>query len=351
MTTNSAPFVRPLSLGELLDQAIRLYRSKFLTLVGVIAIPYLPLVLLQGLSSYLMLSSVSDFTSSANPFESYGYWGGLAGTYLTLFLQFFLVNGIGAAALTRVAADAYTQRPTGIVEAYRSVGANFGRVVGAMFALAAAFLAVFIWVMVPCVGWVTGVGVIFFVSIIVVPLTIPVVMLERQGGFGAIRRAWDLGRSRFWWMLGFAFVLSLLGQLLVTIPVMLINYGLGLLFAGQFDFEQTAILSSLLSSLTGAASGLLYVPLSLTAMVVAYFDLRVRSEGLDLALQAASQTDPEANIATLAETTPSAPQGNFATGTDVLNFFLLSLIFGLLYALLFGAVFLFLFGMGATMGL
>ncbi len=37
METQSLPSLRPLRLGELLDQAIRLYRRNFLTFIGIIA--------------------------------------------------------------------------------------------------------------------------------------------------------------------------------------------------------------------------------------------------------------------------------------------------------------------------
>jgi hypothetical protein len=38
------PHLRAMSLPELLDQAIRLYRQNFVKFVGIIAIPYIPLI-------------------------------------------------------------------------------------------------------------------------------------------------------------------------------------------------------------------------------------------------------------------------------------------------------------------
>jgi hypothetical protein len=350
MTENSALFIRPLSLGELLDQAIRIYRRKFLTLVGILVIPYFPIVVIQAFSSYIMVSSITGLGSNPNILENPSYWTGILGTYGTLILQFFLVQGVGAAALTRVAADSYTSRPTGIMEAYRQIAPSLGRVLLTLFVTSLIFLAALIWLIIPCIGWFTGPGVIFFLVSIVVPLIIPITILEKKGGFDAFRRAWDLGRSRFWWLLGFAFVLSLLGQLLVSAPVYLVNFLVNFVVGSQIGTGQVALLSSVVSSLTGFATGLLFMPLSITAMTVVYFDLRVRSEGLDLAMQAASQTDPDANIATLAETTPSGPLGSFVTGTDVAYFVLLTMIFIALYFLLFFVILIPLIGLTGLTG-
>lgn len=350
MTTTPAPFFRPLSLGELLDQAIRIYRRKFLTLLGILVIPYFPIIVMQAVSSYLMVNSSQGFTTSDNPFGDSGYWIGIIGVYATLFLQFILVQGVGGSAVTRVAANSYANRPSGIMDAYREMAPSMGRVVLALLVVCLIYVAAFIWFIIPCIGWFSGLGVIFFLSSVVTPLMIPVLVLEKKGGFDAFRRAWDLGRSRFWWLLGFAFVLSLLGQLLVAVPVYLVNFLVNLLVGSQFGMEQVALVSSVVSSLTSFATGLLFIPLSMTAMTVVYFDLRVRSEGLDLAMQAASQADPEANIATLAETTPSGPLGSFVTGTDVAYFVLLSLIFVALYVILILAIVIPLVGLSGMSG-
>ena len=50
--------LRPLRLGELLDRAIRLYRGNFLTFIGIIAVVYVPLMVLQTAASALLSSSM-----------------------------------------------------------------------------------------------------------------------------------------------------------------------------------------------------------------------------------------------------------------------------------------------------
>jgi hypothetical protein len=88
--------------------------------------------------------------------------------------------------------------------------------------------------------------------------------------------------------------------------------------------QATLVWRPIVQMLVQMSGGLLYLPLQLTAMTLVYFDLRVRSEGLDLALQAASDSGAETNIVAIAETSPT-PTGDFITSQDALNFFGLSL--------------------------
>ena len=61
METSALPALRPLGPGELLDQAIRLYRRNFLTFIGIIAVVYVPVMVLQTAATTLMSSSMLDF--------------------------------------------------------------------------------------------------------------------------------------------------------------------------------------------------------------------------------------------------------------------------------------------------
>jgi hypothetical protein len=334
MATTTVPFIRPLSLAELLDQAIALYRRNFLTFIGIIAIPYIPLGILQGLSSYLSTSSLVNVESTPDTvFTDPNYLLGMSGLFILGLIQFILVQGVATAALTRAIADNYTGRPVNILDAYRSVGPSWWRLVGALIASMLIVIATLIWTLIPCVGWFTGFGILFFIGAIVNPFIAPIVVMEKRGWFGAFRRAWDLGRSRFWWLVGFALILGLLSILLIQLPVYLIQWGAGMAFGEQADYQQQLLISNVLQIMVSVISGLLYLPLSLTAMTIVYFDLRVRSEGFDLALQAAGEFNEKVNIVSLAETSPPT-QGSFISGMDFGYFILLTVGMIALYALL-----------------
>ena len=61
--TETPLVIRPMALGEILDKAIRLYRQNFLTFMGIFAIPYIPMVIIQMIFSILYTTTLtgSDF--------------------------------------------------------------------------------------------------------------------------------------------------------------------------------------------------------------------------------------------------------------------------------------------------
>jgi hypothetical protein len=330
MTASSVPFIRPLTLGQLLDQSIGLYRRNFAAFIGIIAIPYIPLTLLQTALSYLSVDSAVSILEtpplqSSSPFGlPTGYWAGLVGILFVGLIQFILVNGVATAAFTRAVANNYTGKEIGVIDSYRQLGNSWLRLIGALLLAILIGIPLGIWVIIPCVGWFTGPGLFFFLSLVVIPLVAPVIVLERHDVASSLRRAWDLGRSRFWWLIGFAFVLFLLGQLIITGPTYVISAILQFVFLREGNMQATLVWRPIVQMLVQMSGGLLYLPLQLTAMTLVYFDLRVRSEGLDLALQAASDSGAETNIVAIAETSPT-PTGDFITSQDALNFFGLSL--------------------------
>src|SRR5512134_2410209 len=100
MENQSLPALRPLRLGELLDQALRLYRRNFLTFIGIIALVYVPLMVLQTAANALMSgSALSAMTSDPEAlFTNYGFWIGWLGAIALAFIQFVFVQGIATGA-------------------------------------------------------------------------------------------------------------------------------------------------------------------------------------------------------------------------------------------------------------
>ncbi|MBI2331871.1 MAG: hypothetical protein HYU84_06900 [Chloroflexi bacterium] len=339
----STPIIRPMTLGEILDKAIRLYRQNFLKFIGIFAIPYIPLVLIQTVVSVLYTSAMlqPNFLEQADPTAAMGI--GIAtiiGSLIYLVANFILVSGFATAALTRAVANNYMDKPIGILDSYRAISGSVWKLVAALFLAALLLFVLIFWAMMPLVGWFSGPGIIMFLSLIVIPMIAPVASLEKLGVRETLRRAWDLGRSRFWWLIGYSIVLALLGQLIVTGPVYLLSAILQGAFAAlaEISFEMQSVLNTLLTSLLSLALGLLYSPLQLTMMTVVYFDLRARSEGLDLALQLAPPDETQIELAALPEISTKASTP-LLTGIDIGRFALLSLV----GVMLFGCYFFFMF--------
>jgi hypothetical protein len=79
-------------------------------------------------------------------------------------------------------------------------------------------------------------------------------------------------------------------------------------------------------------TGVLYMPLQLTAITLAYFDLRVRTEGFDLALLSLAATSGSGIEAT-AEVPVMHERKSLITWPDIGHFALLSIAFIALYAI------------------
>jgi hypothetical protein len=346
MTDPATPFIRPMSLAELLDRAIGLYRRNFVKFIGVIAVPYIPLVVLQTGISFLTTSSLTqqlNDPTGLSIFNNGGYWLGVLGSLVVVILQFFLVQGVATAALTRAVADSYTGKPVGILDAYRNLHGSWFRLILALVLIMILFFVILVWLIIPCVGWFTGIGILVFFGLAVFPLVSPVVVLENRDPALSIRRAWELARSRFWWMVGFVFVLYLFGQLVITGPTMLINLVMqSVLSVSPNPFGQQLVMTTVIQSLVTMISGLLYLPLQLVAITVVYFDLRVRSEGLDLALQASNTSSTGADAISMPEIS-AVSQKSLITWAEIGYFFLLSIaalaVYFLFAGLLVGLMF------------
>jgi hypothetical protein len=342
MTESAVSIIRPMTLGELLDRGIRLYRQNFFKFIGIFAIPYIPLALIQAAVSIFSTTSLVQTTNNTSPEEilfSPGMVAATAGGFLIFFVQFIFVQGVATAALTRAVANNYTGKPVDIIDSYRTLSTSWLKLVLALILIFILVVILSIWMIIPCVGWFSGPGMLFFISLVVSPLIPAVITLENNDIFSSIRRAWDLARSRFWWLVGCALVLTVFGSLIVSGPVFLINWILTYIASTfELDYELQLAVTTIIQNLVTIFTNLLYMPLKLTIMTVVYFDLRARSEGLDLALQIPASPDSENQVISLPEISAKT-QTPLITGIDIGRFALLSLVSLALYGLLFVVIF------------
>jgi hypothetical protein len=110
-----------------------------------------------------------------------------------ILISFVLVQGIGTAALTRAVANSYLGQKTGIMDSYRQIKDSWGSLLGALIVSGLIGIALLIWFIIPCIGWITGPGILSYYGWVIVPLIAPVIVLERHAASGAVRRIWGLG--------------------------------------------------------------------------------------------------------------------------------------------------------------
>ncbi|MBN1310511.1 MAG: hypothetical protein JXB30_03760 [Anaerolineae bacterium] len=352
MSAIESPKLRPMSLGQLLDRSFRLYRQNFLTFVGIIAAMVIPVYGIYLVFSLLniprMLEAMENLTNMSSLddpmqlFTTQMQAMGGGNSLLLSALSFFLIQGVATAALVKAIEDSYLDKPGDILGSYGKIA---GKWLPLLVALLLGFLLIIlllVWTIIPCIGWLTGLGILAFVSYVIYPMVPVTVVVENRRGFGAIRRAWELARRRFWWVLGYMFLLYILAYVITVGPSFLLGIALGYLqetVMSGFDMATQMAIQTSLSQVITMVMQIIYLPIQLTAIVVMYFDLRVRTEGFDLAMLAAeAEAGDSSEAAPIIPQAPAAEQTPLVTGTEILYFLGINVGIGALCGILYGVL-------------
>lgn len=289
MNTAGTPVrLRPLPIGELLDETFKLYRRHFTVIAGValaVILPNLILTLLSGSYRANPFSYLQDVLRNANDpaalqaIQNRQAQYTSSPLYLLSFPVAILMYPFTAGALYRAA----TSLAAGSVETIGSVLGGTARRYFALFGIAIL----------------TGLVVVGAIAIVTIPVVIwvlvrwsvatPALFAEGAGPVQALGRSWNLVRDNWWRTVGILIV--------VAIMVGLIELALGALFGGIAELvpglsdDIRAGLVTTVATLVDALVGAI-TPIAITML---YLDLRVRKEGLDLdqlARQAAPGTAP-----------------------------------------------------------
>jgi hypothetical protein len=312
---------RPLGLGELLDGAFRVYRAHFARLLLTAAIFLVPVGIL---STVLLGVTAGDFMqllleAGSEPVAAEFDPGlGAVGAYLLIGLLGYVASGLTYVSLTSQAAGllqgeeltAGQSIRRGVRRLLPFVGmvllaglAVFGLLLGlyillffVVFASAAALGAL------GSIGEGSGVGavaialavvVFVFYMAAIVAVFIPIglllarwvaaptlVVAEELGPVAALSRSWQLTRHNLWRVFGYLVLLAIFNFVVLGLPMGVLQWLL--IFA--LTTQWYAWLSGLLIGLSYLLN-VLWVPFLVLALVLLYFDLRVRNESLDLEMR------------------------------------------------------------------
>jgi hypothetical protein len=310
-------------MGQLLDRSIALFRRNFLTFVGIVALVQVPVSLLQLLFNLGTQGiGLSGFGGSdlANTLMA-----GAAVTTLLVGLLGSLLLQIGTGALARAIGNEYLGVDISILEAYRQIRGQWRSLIGLIFLGIILYIGLLLWLLIPCIGWVTGPSILFFWTSVIVPLGAPIVVLERQRAQPALRRAWDVARRRFWWVLGFILLLFVFELFVVTGPTVVVA-SLGELLLGEGSFGNSMAAYVTIEQTANLLFSLLFTPLKLTAIIMMYFDLRVRTEGFDLLVDADRGADTGISVEALIANAPAAQSDQLVTGEELGKFAILTFL-------------------------
>lgn len=287
----AATSLRPLDLGEILNAAVSSSRRSPAASFGIAAA-------LQACASVLLtiialkidglLSPGGGVTRPAD-----GLWDQVAAVLIGVLVTVPL-TGLLAPVLARHLAG----RPTGIGQAWSMASSSLP----ALLRLTGLLLAVYCLLCLPFAGCVlladaSGHPVTILLAVLVGLVTAgceigswvlfalapSVLLLERTGAAGALKRSWRLVRPVFRRVLGIELLTSLIflvASYVVALPLVSVTAAL----AGQHTAAHITILAVLAGGVGGLVSGALIRPFAAGVTTLLYCDVRLRRDGLDLLL-------------------------------------------------------------------
>lgn len=262
------PVLRPLGMADILDAALRLYRQNFGPFLGITAIVFVPVGILQTVGAFLMGRSMGP-----NGDSSEVQMGALIvfGVFmLGALLVYLLAMPVCQGALSIAVARRYLGQPVTVADAYQMISDRWATLLAGVM----------------IVGLMTAMGMLLclipgiFLGTLFMFVT-PVIAVERATLMEALRRSRDLVTGHWWRCFGTYLLLSMLIQLVAGAVVYPVTF-----LSAFLLMERNPALAQALNQGLGMAASTLVQPVQIIGLVLLYYDLRVRKEGFDLELLA-----------------------------------------------------------------
>ncbi len=293
--------VQPMGIGEILDRSFRFLRQYFWLFFIIIFIPQAVFFVVNfGLQSFISGYRTQDFSVVTG--AGFGISAILAGL-IFLVLQFWAQG-----ALIYAVSEIYLGHSTSIKASYGAMRSRLGRLIGTMilwsilvFGVPALF-GILASVAVPSLammglGGLTA-GIVAVVAVILAVwifttlflnwiLADKVVVLEQRGWMKALRRSKELMKGRtepgLWKSIKTKASLIIIVGFLIGIGIHLLFQLPGVLLGIVFS---EGLVVTTVQGLLNMVAVSLATAYTATAMILFYYDIRVRKEGFDLKMMA-----------------------------------------------------------------
>jgi hypothetical protein len=291
--------LRPMSLGEVLDRTFNLYKNHFWLFVGIAALPFSLLLLVQ------IAFAAAKAPVTHGPPLSAGAIGGMVGGGAVVMILYFLMIGAAHAATVFAVSDLYLSRPVSIRGSFARVGWKVFRILaiffmfGLLLGVGGVVLGMLFFVITPPY-WILVIGVGFpslMVPLIVLlcrmAVSIPAAMLEDLGAVRALERSLNLTKGHVMQI----FVIFLLVVVATYVAILVLQMPLLILMMASAAAHKTPSLGlQVLQQLAAFVSQVMVGPIGTIALSLMYYNLRVRKEAFDIQhLMASMTTNPEPN--------------------------------------------------------
>lgn len=282
--------LRPMGIADILDEAVDLYKSNFILLVGIAAIIYVPYSLLQGIMSAPVQGSVDAEQQMHVLLGGFGF----------LMLAGLFITPVVTVALTFAISDRYLSRDTSIRACYGRVfrGGVFWRLLAALLLKALVWTGAVAAMAIPIAlvgaaieslsdvlaavliaALIVGGAVAAAVVWVKLALVEPALIIEVRGARDAVSRSWSLIKgnvTKAFWLLVIVFLIVAVIAAVVTGPtqtIISINTQ-----AGRHVSDWIVALNMVLAILVNV----MLTPFASIVSILLYYDIRIRREGFDL---------------------------------------------------------------------
>lgn len=278
--------LRPLDFGDRIGAAFKLYGANFATLMIIVAIIVIPLGIIGAVVSELFSP---DFTVDEQGFvdleaieadEVIGFAAVLVIVAIITALGTLLATG----GVMKAVADDVLGEPSDWQDSLRYAWSKIGPlIIGSILlglgiagiAIAGLILTFVLVALFDAIGALIGVvaligGVVFlWVSW---SIWVPAVIVEDLGPTDALRRSFELVKGRRWPVFGYLLVMAILVGLIAAV--------LGGVFGGILGVLNDPGIAA--NTVANIIVQIITTPISAAAVVVLYFDQRVRNEAFDI---------------------------------------------------------------------
>jgi hypothetical protein len=264
--------LRPRTVGEVLDGAIKLYVRNARTLIGIVAVVSVPLQIVSGIVLLSVLTKGAQVPGNLFAFHVQQSQNGTtssASVNGAVEIVRLVISGVTGmlctAACVRAVSDAYADRPPSIAGSLRVAVRRLPILIVMEIVRYAGLILAFIALIIPGV-WLYGAW----------GVATPALLVEELGPLKALGRSRRLVRRR-WWPVAAVLLLS-------GILAAVVGSALQALFGAIDGFSShPPLLLGVLAVVLGATvTSILVQPFTAAVTTVLYFDLRVRHEGYDV---------------------------------------------------------------------
>jgi len=314
--------LRPSTLGEILDRTAQLYRRNFWMFAGVAALPVGAMFAI-GAIAVAVITAVGVAVRTANSSSPVAI-GFVALAVVLVGMPLYVAAAVFSyAGLTEAAEKVHRGEKMTIRGVLKSVRPWFWRylwflilqgIVTALVpgAIAGAVIGLLLF-LIPGAGAAAGVAIGFVIFVIAVgvlgvivwrvlgySIGLPVCVVEKKPAWESLKRAWELSkgtRGRIFVMILLIVALSIAASLIAAIPFLIIvavNTSVG----NGAAYSSTAfVIAEIVRVVGDFILQVLIAPISAIALVLFYYDQRIRKEGFDIEwmMQQAGLTEPVSN--------------------------------------------------------